>query len=57
MPGLRIVRFGSFEYRYLDGHLEWRVPGRAWELDPHGPEAYAAVASLKDNPLEEGTAT
>jgi hypothetical protein len=47
---LRIVRFGSFEYRYRDGHLEWRVPGRSWIRDPHSPEAFAAVAALKDRP-------
>lgn len=46
----RIVRFGSFEYRYRNGHLEWRVPGKTWFVDPHGPEAFAAVAALKDHP-------
>ena len=47
----RVVRFGSFEYRYRNGRLEWRVPGGAtWLPDPHPPEQFAAVASLKEHP-------
>ena len=54
----RIAKFGSLEYRYRNGHLEWRVPGRAWRLDPHPPEAFAAVAALRNYPTidEEASA-
>ena len=47
------MRFGSFEYRYRNGRLEWRVPGRAWIVDPQGPDDYAAVAALKDHPTDD----
>ena len=50
----RIARFGSFEYRYHNGHLEWRVPGGQWLEDPHRPEEYAALAALKDHPWIDG---
>jgi len=48
------VRFGSFEYRYRNGRLEWRVPGALeWFVDPHGPDEYAALARLKDHPTDD----
>lgn len=60
MPGAsndpRIVRFGSFEYRYRNGRLEWRVPGAKWLPDPYRPEDYARLAALKDHPTEDGEA-
>ena len=52
----RIARFGVLEYRYRHGRLEWRVPGGAWLPDPHPPEAFAAVAALKDHPTEDEAA-
>lgn len=52
-PDPRIVRVGSFDYRYHKGRLECRVPGRGWIVDPHRPEEYAALAGLKDHPTED----
>ena len=55
VPDLRIARFGSFEYRYIGGRLEWRLPGRKWLPEPNGPEAFAAVAALVNHPTLEET--
>lgn len=49
----RIVRVGSFEYRYHKGRLECRVPGRGWIVDPHRPEEYAALAELVNHPSDD----
>lgn len=49
----RRVRVGPFEYRYHQGRLECRVPGRGWIVDPHRPEDYAALAELKNHPEDE----
>jgi hypothetical protein len=49
----RIVRVGTFEYRYFKGRLQCRVPGRGWIDDPHRPEDYAALADLVNHPTED----